>query len=148
MPVLRPRLDLCLPTGLALDDGQRVLVVADRGKTADSLARKLRARKVKVLNLAAGLSAVEMGEKVTELLKDGPIDGVYFLPGLDEEKALTEISFEEWQAGTEHRAFALYHIFRALSTTAFLVSATRFGGLHGLNGVCTDRKSTRLNSSH
>ena len=137
MPVLRPRLDLCAPTGITLDDSQRVLLVADRGKTADSLARKLRARKVKVLTLPASLTALEMGEKVTELLKEGPINGVYFLPGLDADAPLTEISFAEWQAGTERRAFALYHIFRALSSTSFLVSATRFGGLHGLNEVCT-----------
>jgi NAD(P)-dependent dehydrogenase (short-subunit alcohol dehydrogenase family)/acyl carrier protein len=137
MPVLRPRLDLCVPTGIALDDNQRILVVADRGKTADSLARKLRARKVKVVSLSASLTAVEMGEKVSELLKEGPITGVYFLPGLDVETPLSEMSFPEWQAGTERRAFALYHIFRALSSTAFLISATRFGGLHGLNGVCT-----------
>ena len=137
VPVLRPRLDLCVPTGITLDDTQRILVVADRGKTGDSLARKLRSRKVKVVSLAANLSAVEMGEKVSSLLEEGPITGVYFLPGLDADTPLKGISFAEWQAGTERRAFALYYIFRALSSTAFLISATRFGGLHGLNGVCT-----------
>ena len=137
VPVLRPRLDLCLPTGMRLDESQRILVVADRGKTAEALARKLRARKVKVVTLAASLTAAEMGEKVSALLLEGAIHGVYFLPGLNVESPLTEMPFAEWQNGTDQRAFALYHIFRALSTTRFLVSATRFGGLHGLAGTCT-----------
>ena len=51
LPVLRPHLDLCKPTGVTFDNTRRVVVVIDRGDINDTLVRKLRGVKVKVLTL-------------------------------------------------------------------------------------------------
>jgi uncharacterized ubiquitin-like protein YukD len=70
--VLRPRLDVCVETGVKLEEGTRVVVVSDGGKTADSLARRLRARKVQVLMVSA-FPIEAMKEKfVPGNLKDRP----------------------------------------------------------------------------
>ncbi len=133
LPVLRPRLDLCLPTGVRLEEGVRVLVVADRGKASDSLARRLRARKVQVL-----LMAPHPQDKLLESLKTwqtvGPIHGVYYLPGLDAEPGLDEQTSASWQRLQEERIQPLYHILREIQSEPFLVCATRLGGLHGYDG--------------
>ncbi len=130
VPVLRPALALCLPTGVALDGNSRVLIVADRGGAAEALERKLRARKVQVIKLASG-SAEEIHSKVSLAEGNGPIDGVYFLPGLDAEPSLAEMASQDWDRMLDERLFALAALLRSLPETAFLVCATRMGGLHG-----------------
>jgi len=130
VPVLQPRLELCLPTGMALDENSRVLVVADEGGVADALARKLRSRKVQIHRMQAD-SAEEVQRKLAGLQNEGPFTGVYFLPGLDGEPEFPEMSLEEWNALLETRLFALEGVLRGLPEKAFLVCATRMGGLHG-----------------
>jgi malonyl CoA-acyl carrier protein transacylase len=131
VPSLRPRLDLCIPTGVKLGEGQRVLVVESMTKTADALARKLTTRKVKVLRLSARLGSEVIAEKLSDWLAEGPIAGVYFLPALEIEPKLAEMSAQDWQAGLEERLYSLYTIMKALPEETFLVCATRLGGLHG-----------------
>jgi malonyl CoA-acyl carrier protein transacylase len=130
-PALRPRLDLCIPTGIELSEGQRVLVVESETKTAEPLVRKLTARKVDVLRLSARLTLEEIGAKLNGWLSEGPIAGVYFLPALEIEPRLAEMSIKDWQAGLEERLYSLYTIMKALPEEAFLVCATHLGGLHG-----------------
>ena len=62
VPSLRPRLDLCIPTGVELGEGQRVLVVENKTKTADPLVRKLTARKLDVLRLSARLTPKRLSQ--------------------------------------------------------------------------------------
>ncbi|NPV74744.1 MAG: SDR family oxidoreductase [Anaerolineae bacterium] len=129
IPVLRPRIDLCMPTSAALEQGWRVLIVGG-GKTADLLARRLRTRQVSALLLKpAGPEA--MAKTVAEQLAKGPIHGVYFLPALEAEPPLADLTPKTWQAATRERLFSLYALMRALPEDVFLVCATRFGGLHG-----------------
>ena len=130
VPVLRPRLDLCLPTGVELDETSRVLVVADESGSADVLERKLRSRKVQVVKLKAAL-AEEMQQKLAAAQADGPLAGVFFLPGLDGEPSLDEMSLLEWEQLVEARLFALETVLRNLPEATFLLCATRMGGLHG-----------------
>jgi len=130
VPVLQPRLELCLPTGVALDESSRVLVVADEGGAAVALARKLRGRKAAVVKVQPD-SSDEFRKKLLDLQKEGPFDGVYFLPGLDGEPAITVMNLEEWNNLLETRLFALDGVLRGLPEKAFLVCATRMGGLHG-----------------
>lgn len=130
MPVLRPRLDLCLPTGVTLDEGSRVIIVADQGKTADSLARRLRARKAQVLTIMPSPST-EMIEKIKAFHAEGAVQGIYYLAGMDVETALPEMQVSEWHMLIEERIMPLYHLFRSLDGEPFLVCATRMGGLHG-----------------
>jgi malonyl CoA-acyl carrier protein transacylase len=131
VPALRPRLDLCIPTGVELAEGQRVLVVQSVAKTADPLVRRLTARNVVVLRLSARLTSEEIGAKMSAWLAEGPIAGVYFLPALETEPGLAEMNIQDWQAGLEERLYCLVTIIKALPEQTFLVCATRLGGLHG-----------------
>lgn len=129
VPVLRPRLELCKPTGITLDESLRVIVVHDQGKAGESLARKLRARRVQVLNLrAVPPEAVEA--EVSGWLQDGKIHGVYFLPALDREPQMAAMDAGQWQVENERRTGVLYTLLHALPGDPFLISATRLGGLH------------------
>jgi NAD(P)-dependent dehydrogenase (short-subunit alcohol dehydrogenase family)/acyl carrier protein len=130
IPVLRPRLNLCLPTGVVLDENSRVLVVADEGGAADALARRLRARKAAVV-IVQPASSEEFRQKLIDLQKDGPFNGVYFLPGLDGEPRLADMTIEDWNRILETRLYALESILRTLPEASFLVCAMRMGGLHG-----------------
>ncbi len=131
VPTLRPRLDLCIPTGVELSEGQRVLVVESQAKIADALFAKLATRKVNVLRLSARLGYEEIIANLTGWLTEGPIAGVYFLPALEVELKLAEMDIRDWQTGLEERLYSLYAIMKALPEEAFLVCATRLGGLHG-----------------
>ena len=131
VPVLRPRLDLCIPTGVELGEGQRVLLVETKLKTGDALARKLSARKVEVLRLSARLNLDEINHKLNGYLAGGPIHGIYFLPSLEAEPGLKDMNAKDWQSGLDERLYSLVTIMKALPEGTFLVCATRLGGLHG-----------------
>ena len=117
VPVLRPPLALCRPTGVSLGPGKRVLIAADRGGAAEALAEKLRA-----------LGA--------EIVTAGPVDGVYWLPALDYEGDLKEMSVAEWHAAVDARVKSFYRTMRSrygeiASPGTFLIAAVRLGGRHG-----------------
>ncbi len=135
MPSLRPRLDLCIPTGVELGAGKRILVVESQVKTADPLVQKLAARQVRVLRLSARLASEEISEKLRGWLAEGPITGVYFLPALEVEPKLAGMSVKDWQTGLEERLYSLYTIMKTLPEETFLVCATRLGGLHGYSSA-------------
>jgi acyl transferase domain-containing protein/NADP-dependent 3-hydroxy acid dehydrogenase YdfG/uncharacterized ubiquitin-like protein YukD len=130
MPVLRARLEITLPTGVTLDSGSRVVVVADHGKVADSLTRRLRNRKVQVLAVNGNSSAAAL-KKVSAWVQEGSVQGMYFLPALDAEPSLDEMTQLTWGVELERRAGLLFALVRALPGQPFLVCATRMGGLHG-----------------
>jgi len=130
VPVLRPRLDLCQPTGVTLEAGQRVLVIGDGGKVASALMRRLKSRKVEVLLLTPS-DLPQAAEKIAAWREAGAIQGVYHLAALDVEPPLAEMTPELWQQAVESRLYGLYHVLRALPEEVFLVSATRCGGLFG-----------------
>jgi NAD(P)-dependent dehydrogenase (short-subunit alcohol dehydrogenase family)/acyl carrier protein len=129
VPVLRPTLALCQPTGIELGEGANVLIVADRGGVGDALERKLLARKVRVTKLPVA-SVKEIHTRLTLLENGSMFTGVYFLPGLDAEPSLAEIATEDWNAMLEERLFSLAALLRELPELSFLVCATRMGGLH------------------
>ena len=128
-PVLRPRLDLCQPTCVVLEAGSRILVIGGPAKVNETLVKKLKNRKVDVLNL--DVSDSETLPKITTWAAEGAVDGVYFLSALEVEPSLNEITLEEWNQELEKRIFALAEIQRSMPASAFLVCATRLGGLHG-----------------
>jgi len=130
VPVLRPRLDLCVPTGVTLNEASRVVIVADRGKAGSGLARRLRGHKVQVLTVD-GENGSAAGEKIVAFQAGGPVQGVYFLPGLDVEAGVAEMDAESWQGEVSRRAEGLFNVMRALQGEPFLVCGTRMGGLHG-----------------
>ena len=129
-PVLRPRLDLCLPTGVIFNEQSRVIIIRDQGRVYDLLAQQLRARKAAVLVLEPGLPQ-EVESVVQDWQAEGPVQGVFFLPTLDIEASVAEMDFTEWQTELDRRILPLYTAMRVLPGAKFLACGTRFGGLHG-----------------
>jgi NAD(P)-dependent dehydrogenase (short-subunit alcohol dehydrogenase family) len=135
-PALRPPLELCKPTGVALGEGSRVVVMLDEGGAGAELVRRLAEARVEPLILDAGVATVELLAQLEAWKAAGPIDGVYWLPALDAEPPLEEIDITQWRELNRRRVKNLYAAMRALydrvaGPGAFLVSATRLGGLHG-----------------
>ncbi|MBN1581389.1 MAG: SDR family NAD(P)-dependent oxidoreductase, partial [Anaerolineae bacterium] len=130
LPFLRPSLDLCRPTGFEFAPDKRVIVVSDAGKTAKYLGYRLRARKVKALILKEATPETAAAQVAT-WLEEGPIAGVYFMPGLDAAPSLTDMNLAQWRAEQDKRIKTLYTVMHALPAERFLISATRMGGLHG-----------------
>jgi NAD(P)-dependent dehydrogenase (short-subunit alcohol dehydrogenase family) len=66
-------------------------------------------------------------------LEQGPIQGVFWLPALDDEGSLSEMDLGAWRNALHVRVKLLYTTMRALFEhgNAFLVSATKLGGFHG-----------------
>lgn len=130
--VLRPRLDLCVSTGISLEKGSRVIVVRDRKKVSTSLKRKLKTKEVEVLHLDS--SELKDGLRhINAWNEDGNIDGLYFLASLNEEVPFGEMNEEEWQNTLNLKLFALSNILRALPDLKFLIVGTQMDGLHGLS---------------
>jgi len=106
------------------------VIVGGSGKTADSLARRLRARKVQVLVVSAAQVGT-MTEKINAWQSEGTITGVYFLPAMDSSIKLDEMDPAAWQAALEAQVMPLFHLLREIKNEPFLVTATRLGGTHG-----------------
>ncbi len=129
-PVLRPTLDLCKPTGVKLEAGERVIVIADQGSVSKYLGYRLRPRKVQVLTLKDVTPQVAESQ-VAAWLAEGSIAGVYDLVGLDAAPPVAEMDLPRWRDEQTKRAKLLHAVMRKLPENAFLVCATRMGGLHG-----------------
>jgi NAD(P)-dependent dehydrogenase (short-subunit alcohol dehydrogenase family)/acyl carrier protein len=121
---IRPPFDLCLPTGITLGADTRVVVASDRGGVAEALAARLG-------ELGVMVSTVDPGDDVEPQLGDGPVHGVYWLPALDHEGAITDMDLAAWREANRVRVKSLYATMRARYDADFLVTATRLGGRHG-----------------
>ena len=136
IPVLRPPLTLCKPTGVTLGPGSRVIVMCDRGGVADSLTDQLDNRGVAVLRIPAGTEAGALLSMVETWLAGGPVQGVYWLPALDNEGLISTMNSHTWRENLRVRVKALYATMRKLydqiaGTGTFLIAATQLGGQHG-----------------
>ena len=136
IPVLRPPLELCKSTGVALGAGSRVIVMQDEGGAANVLSEKLRAMGAQVLTLDHASDAASVSQQIKEWLSAGPVQGVYWLPALDDEGPLTNLDLAAWHEALRVRATSLYATMRALYEQigrpgSFLITAVRLGGQHG-----------------
>ncbi len=129
-PFLRPTLTACRPTAVSLDAHSRVIVVGDEGSTAKYLGHRLRARQVQTLLLKT-TDPQAAAAQVQTWLQEGAIHGVYFLPGLDATPPLETMDAAQWRAENQKRIRLLYAVIHTLPQPAFLICATRMGGLHG-----------------
>jgi len=123
VPVLRPPLTRCKPTGIELGPGSAVTIVPDDGGVGAALASRLEQLGVKIIPF-------------DEALAGAPVNGVYWLPALDCEGDLSQMDPAAWHEALRVRVKTLYSTMRKLydriaSSGTFLVSATRLGGLHG-----------------
>ncbi len=129
--VVRPPLDRCLPTGVTLSAGARVILCPDAGGVGAALATRLRKLGADVLTLDPELDVAAAEERVSAWLGDGPVAGVHWLPALDDEGPLDALDPAAWHEGLRRRVKLLAATMRLLPEDAFLVSATRLGGRLG-----------------
>ena len=138
LPILRPALNICKATGVALGRGRRVIIMPDKGGVADALAQRLQTEGVEVLRIEGTPDAEALTDRLKSWIDAGPVQGVYWLPALDNEGRLSDMDLAAWHEAVRVRIKSLYTAMRALyehiaKPGTFLVSATRLGGQHGYN---------------
>ena len=136
LPVLRPPLPICKPTGVTLARGGRVIIMPDKGGVADALAQALQAQGVEVLRIEGASDAEALASRLKNWMTTGPVQGIYWLPALDNEGQLSKMDLATWHEAMHVRVKSLYTTMRTLfeqiaKPGTFLVSATRLGGQHG-----------------
>jgi len=136
VPSVRPALEFCKPTGVALDASSRVVVMMDKGGVGKALVSRLQKRGVTVLVLEDAPAMDALVGQLQDWLAAGPIQGVYWLPALDAEPGLEEMDLAAWREANRVRVKNLYATMRALFQAVsgpanFLVAGVRLGGLHG-----------------
>jgi acyl transferase domain-containing protein/acyl carrier protein len=136
VPVLRPPLDLCRRTGVQLSAGDRVVVMPDHGGVSDALVRLLADRGVEVLVVDESPTAELLEAELSAWASSGGVQGVYWLPALDQEPPLAQLDIASWREHLRIRVKLLAAAMRALYQEVappgtFLVVATRMGGRHG-----------------
>lgn len=123
------------PTGITLE-GRRIVVMYDRGGVGEALVDRLRELNASTLPLMATALGDELEDRLKIWQLGGPIHGVYWLPALDVEPPLNQMSLDTWRELNRQRIKNLHRTMRALYKSisqpdSFLISATRLGGLHG-----------------
>jgi len=136
VPNLRPPVSLCKPTGVTLRAGSRVVMMPDKGGVADSLTQELQKNGVEVLRLDNAVDGDALASQLKTWLAAGPVQGVFWLPALDDEGPISRMDFDTWHEALRVRAKSLYATMRVLyeqvaKPGTFLVTATRLGGQHG-----------------
>ncbi len=136
VPNLRPPLNVCKPTGVTLGRGSRVVIMPDKGGVAKALAKRLETLGAEVLWIKDAPDADALGNRLKEWLATGPVQGVYWLPALDNEGNLAGMDLASWHDALWVRVKSLYTTMRILfdqiaKPGTFLVSATQLGGQHG-----------------
>ena len=136
VPVLRPGLNLCKPTGISLNNGKRVVLMPDKGGVAETLAQRLQKSGVEVLRIEDAQDSEALALRLNEWMTAGSVDGVYWLPALDHEGNVRDLDLATWHEAVRVRVKVLYATMRALYAQiarpgTFFVSATQLGGQHG-----------------
>ncbi len=129
--VIRPSIEVCVPTGVDLD-GARVVVMMDEGGVGSVLVEHLERAGATVLALEPAVETDTLLSQLESWQGDGPITGVYWLAGVDPEGDLTEFDLGTWREALRRRVKNLYETMRAgYEAEPFLVSGVRLGGYHG-----------------
>jgi acyl transferase domain-containing protein/NAD(P)-dependent dehydrogenase (short-subunit alcohol dehydrogenase family) len=136
VPNLRPPLAICKSTGVTLCLGRRVVIIPDKSGVADALTQRLQILGVEILRIEQTLDPEQLASRLKTCLAAGPIQGVYWLPALDNEGDFREMNLAGWHEALRVRVKSLYATMRILyeqvaAPGTFLVSAMRLGGQHG-----------------
>ena len=123
---------------MTLEKGSRVIVMADEGGVAKPLVRRLGSLGVSSLVIEPGCPAGDLDSRLAAWLAEGHVRGLYWLPALDAEPALSELDLAGWREALRRRVKSLYAVVRRLDQAGqlgplgtFLVAGTRLGGYHG-----------------
>ncbi len=136
IPILRPQLEICKPTGVTLGAGRRVLVMPDKSGVGDALAERLKGMGVDVLRLDQTLDSETLQNRLKDWMAAGAVHGIFWLPALDNEGDLRQMDHAGWREALRVRVKSLYATMQVLyeqvaEPGTFLVAATRLGGQHG-----------------
>jgi NAD(P)-dependent dehydrogenase (short-subunit alcohol dehydrogenase family)/acyl carrier protein len=136
---VRPDISLFQPTGVKLEAGSRVIVMADDGGVGSALAGRLADRGTDVLLIEDRPDAAALAERIAAWQGEGPVHGVYWLPALDP-VATSSLDADGCREALRQRVKLLYAVMRALypqmeGAGRFLLSATRLGGRHGYDAA-------------
>ena len=140
VPVVRPPLDWFAPTGVQLAAGSRVIVLPDTGGVAEALTATLADRGVEVLTVDMTTDSESVAGQLTDWLAAGPIEGLFALAALDNERPIADLDIDWWHEGLRRRvkllAAAARQLYERLDEAgSFVVAATRNGGAHGYDEV-------------
>jgi acyl transferase domain-containing protein/NAD(P)-dependent dehydrogenase (short-subunit alcohol dehydrogenase family)/acyl carrier protein len=133
---LRPPLTVCKLTGVKLDRNSRVVLMPDKGGVGQALKERLNELGVEVLCIEGNPDADTLTGILKAWIATERVNGVFWLPALDNEGDLRKLDLTAWHESVRVRAKLLYTTMRALHEHVgrpgtFLVAATRFGGHHG-----------------
>jgi acyl transferase domain-containing protein/NAD(P)-dependent dehydrogenase (short-subunit alcohol dehydrogenase family)/acyl carrier protein len=133
---LRPPLDSCKKTGVRLERGSRVVVVADSEGAGKLLCEQLEGRGVQVLRIDARPERAEIEAALHGWAQTGNVAGLYFLPALDRSAPLSDLDLVQFRKLYRDRVLLLHGAARGLyealgNPGSFVVAATRMGGQHG-----------------
>ena len=122
---------------MVLGPNSRVLIMSDNGGVAAVAGQATtRKRRRSSVHLRASNTDDVPEPHSISVLKDKPVQGVYWLPALDNEGPLSGMDIDNWHESLRVRVKSLYLTMRKLyeqvaAQGTFLVSATRLGGQHG-----------------
>ncbi|HXJ66749.1 MAG TPA: SDR family NAD(P)-dependent oxidoreductase, partial [Actinomycetota bacterium] len=138
VPVLRPALDACVPTGVEIGAGSRIAVMADGGGVAKELTRLLEERGADVFVIDERPEQAELEATLAAWLAGGPATGLYWLPALDRDEDAERFEPDAWREALRVRVKLLAVTARAMyerlaEPGTFLVSGTRMGGFLGMD---------------
>ncbi|HYD55261.1 MAG TPA: SDR family NAD(P)-dependent oxidoreductase, partial [Gemmatimonadaceae bacterium] len=134
IPVVRPALACCKPTGATLGPDAHVLVMADRRGVAQALDALLVERGVHVTVIGDAPDAESLRRCLAHV-RTLPT-GVFWLPALDDEGDERAMTIDGWREALRVRVKLLHETMRILDASvggagSFLVAATALGGAHG-----------------
>ena len=133
---LRPPLTVCRATGVKLDHNSRAVLMPDKGVVGEALKERLTELGVEVFCIEGAPDAGTLTNDLKRWSANGAVDGVFWLPALDNEGDLRKLDSTSWREAVRVRVKLLYTTMRALYEDVgrpgpFLVTATTLGGHHG-----------------
>ena len=130
VPALRPDLAACVPTGVTLGAGTRVVVMPDGGGVAEALVDP--ATRLGVDRADARPRRPDRSRSTSSLARRRRVHGVYWLPALDDEGPLDDLDLVGWRAALRRRVRGLYTTMRRLLRDEPVPGdRSRLGGYHG-----------------
>ena len=99
---------------MTLDASSRVVVMLDQGGVGKKLVEKLQKRGAEALVLEPGIATDALDAQLKAWLQTGKIQGIFWLPALDVEQPIEEMTLEEWRELNRVRVKNLYTAMRAL----------------------------------
>jgi NAD(P)-dependent dehydrogenase (short-subunit alcohol dehydrogenase family)/acyl carrier protein len=122
-PIPRPKLELCLPTGITLSPGDKVLLFGKQNKLVRAFEKYLTGLQVTAL-------VCSPDDEIDQFTEE-KIKGVFFLAGFKKIGQFSSLSLEKLRTRLDRQVYSLYHLMTSLNNLQFLVAITKSDGLHG-----------------